>query len=35
MDTTRLQQFLGPDYPRVIQFTIEDALRDCFNSELV
>ena len=30
MDTTRLQQFLGADYPRVIQYTIEDALRDCF-----
>ena len=32
MDTTRLQQFLGPDYPRVIQYTVEDALRDSFNS---
>ena len=31
MDTTRLQQFLGSDYPRVIQYTIEDALRDSFN----
>ena len=30
MDTTRLQQFLGADYPRVIQYTIEDALRDSF-----
>jgi hypothetical protein len=28
MDTTRLQQFLGEEYARVIQFTIEDALRD-------
>jgi nucleoside-diphosphate-sugar epimerase len=32
MDTTRLQQFLGPDYPRVIQYTVEDALKDSFNS---
>jgi nucleoside-diphosphate-sugar epimerase len=31
MDTTRLQQFLGADYARVIQYTIEDALRDSFN----
>jgi len=31
MDTTRLQQFLGPDYPRVIQYTVEEALRDSFN----
>lgn len=30
MDTTRLQQFLGADYPRVIQYTVEEALRDCF-----
>jgi nucleoside-diphosphate-sugar epimerase len=32
MDTTRLQQFLGPDYPRVIQYTVEEALRDSFKS---
>ena len=32
MDTTRLQQFLGPDYPRVIQYTVEDALKNSFNS---
>ena len=31
MDTTRLQQFLGADYSRVIQYTVEDALRDSFN----
>jgi len=31
MDTTRLQQFLGDDYPRIIQYTVEDALRDSFN----
>jgi len=30
MDTTRLQQFLGADYARVIQYTVEDALRDSF-----
>lgn len=30
MDTTRLQQFLGADYPRVIRYSVEDALRDCF-----
>ncbi len=28
MDTTRLQEFLGADYSRVIQYTVEDALRD-------
>jgi nucleoside-diphosphate-sugar epimerase len=32
MDTTRLQQFLGLDYPRVIQYTAEEALRDSFTS---
>jgi nucleoside-diphosphate-sugar epimerase len=31
MDTSRLQQFLGDNYPRIIQYTIEDALRDSFN----
>ena len=31
MDTTRLQRFLGDDYPRVIQYTIEDALKDSFS----
>ena len=30
MDTTRLQEFLGPHYPEVIRYTIEDALRDTF-----
>lgn len=30
MDTTRLKDFLGADYEQVIQFTIEDALRDSF-----
>jgi UDP-glucose 4-epimerase len=32
MDTTRLQQFLGSDYPRIIQYTVEDALRDSFKT---
>jgi nucleoside-diphosphate-sugar epimerase len=32
MDTTRLQQFLGADYPRVIQYTVEDALKDSFSA---
>ena len=32
MDTTRLQQFLGEDHPRIIQHTVEDALRESFNS---
>jgi nucleoside-diphosphate-sugar epimerase len=30
MDTTRLQQFLGAQYPEVIRYTVEDALRDSF-----
>ncbi len=30
MDTSRLQEFLGPDYPEVIRYTAEDALRDTF-----
>src|SRR5271165_4382095 len=30
MDTTRLQQFLGADYPRVIRYSIEEAFRDSF-----
>jgi len=30
MDTTRLKDYLGGDYERVIQFTIEEALRDSF-----
>jgi nucleoside-diphosphate-sugar epimerase len=33
MDTTRLQQFLGPKYTSVIQYTIEDALRDSFKRD--
>jgi nucleoside-diphosphate-sugar epimerase len=30
MDTTRLQQFLGPDYSRVMHYSVEEALRDSF-----
>ncbi len=30
MDTTRLQHLLGDDYPRIIQYSVEDALRDSF-----
>jgi len=30
MDTTRLQQFLGPDYPRVMHYSVEEALRSSF-----
>jgi UDP-glucose 4-epimerase len=30
MDTSRLRAFLGGDYTRVIQYTVEEALRDCF-----
>ncbi|HXZ81909.1 MAG TPA: NAD-dependent epimerase/dehydratase family protein [Terriglobales bacterium] len=33
MDTTRLQKFLGDDYSRVIQYTVEDALLDSFRTE--
>ena len=33
MDTTRLQNLLGENYPTVIQYTIEDALRDSFSSK--
>jgi nucleoside-diphosphate-sugar epimerase len=33
MDTTRLQAFLGKDYQAVIQYTIEDALRDSFSPQ--
>lgn len=30
MDTTQLQQFLGQDYRRVMQYSVEEALRDSF-----
>ncbi len=30
MDTSRLRQFLGKDYETVIQYTVEEALKDCF-----
>lgn len=32
VDTSRLQRLLGTDYPRVIQYTVEEALRDSFQS---
>jgi nucleoside-diphosphate-sugar epimerase len=32
MDTGRLQEFLGTEYPRVIQYTTEDALKDSFKA---
>jgi nucleoside-diphosphate-sugar epimerase len=32
MDTTRLQHFLGDAYERVIQYSVEDALRDSFKN---
>jgi len=31
MDTTRLQQLLGEQYQQIIQYTIEEALRDSFS----
>ena len=31
VDTTRLQQFLGPDYSRVMHYSVEEALRDSFS----
>jgi len=30
MDTTRLREFLGHDYPQVFRYSVEEALRDCF-----
>jgi nucleoside-diphosphate-sugar epimerase len=30
METTRLRAFLGSEYERVIRYTCEEALRDCF-----
>jgi len=32
MNTQRLQQFLGPDYAKVIRYTVEEAFEDCFAS---
>ena len=32
VDTTRLQQFLGPDYSQVMRYSVEEALRDSFAS---
>lgn len=33
MDTTRLQEFLGPEYKNVIRYSIADALAECFKQE--
>jgi nucleoside-diphosphate-sugar epimerase len=33
MDTTRLREFLGSNYDNVMQYTVEDALRDSFATE--
>ena len=33
MDTTRLQRLLGKDFERVIHYTSEGALMDCFLPE--
>jgi len=33
MDTTRLQEFLGPEYKNVIRYSIADAFADCFKKE--
>jgi hypothetical protein len=30
MDTSRLKQFLGADYTRVMHYSVEEALRDSF-----
>jgi nucleoside-diphosphate-sugar epimerase len=30
MDTTRLKRFLAADYPAIMQYSVEEALRDCF-----
>ena len=32
MNTARLRQFLGRDYERVMQYTVEQALADSFQS---
>ncbi len=34
MNTDRLRKFLGQDYDSVIRFTIEEALADCFKSDV-
>jgi hypothetical protein len=30
MDTTRLQEFLGPEYKNVIKYPIAEAFAECF-----
>jgi nucleoside-diphosphate-sugar epimerase len=32
MNTQRLREFLGPDYEKVIRYTVEEAFEDCFAS---
>src|SRR5262249_3477938 len=33
MDTTRLQEFLGPEYKNVIRYSIADGFAECFKQE--
>jgi nucleoside-diphosphate-sugar epimerase len=33
MDTTRLQEFLGPEYKKVMRYPIAEAFADCFKQE--
>lgn len=33
MDTSRLQEFLGPEYKNVIRYSIPDAFAECFKQE--
>jgi len=33
MDTTRMQEFLGPEYKNVIRYSIADAFAECFRIE--
>jgi nucleoside-diphosphate-sugar epimerase len=33
LDTRRLQEFLGPQYEKVIRYTVEEAFQDCFAAQ--
>jgi hypothetical protein len=33
MDTTRVQEFLGPEYKNVMRYSIPDAFAECFKQE--
>jgi hypothetical protein len=33
METTRLQEFLGPEYKNVIRYPIAEAFAECFAKE--